>query len=134
MNGITIFGRSPAIWLAAITSVLAVLINLPGSPVDPTMAAWIVTVVSALFAVLEAVAVRPVSVSMLTGVVRTVIAATVLFGISVSPELSGAIVAVVTMAFGLFVNANGTPTHDPAPGFITGSSTGGHAGPTTLRG
>jgi hypothetical protein len=119
-----IFGRYPAAWLAAITSVLAVVSHIPALHVSSTAAAWIITLVSAVFAVLDAASVRPVSVPMLTGVVRTLITAVMLFGVPVSPELAGAIVAAVTWVFALLVTANGTPAIDPAPGFNTSSSTG----------
>jgi hypothetical protein len=115
-----IFGRYPAAWLAAITAVLAVVTNLPGSPVTGEMAAWIVTIASAVFTALEAWLVRPVTVPMLTGAIRTTIAAVVLFGVPISDTLSGAIVAAIAMLFGLMVHANGTPAGDPAPGFVQG--------------
>lgn len=115
-----VFGRNPAAWLAAITAVLAVVTNLPGAPVSGEMAAWVVTVASGLFTALEAWLVRPVAVPMLTGAVRTTIAAVILFGVPISNELSGAVVAAVAMVFGLLVHANGTPAGDPAPGFIQG--------------
>lgn len=113
-----IFGRYPAAWLSAITAVLAVIANIPGSPLSGEMAAWVVTVVSAGFTALEAWMIRPVTVAMLTGAVRTTIAAIVLFGVPISDELSGTIVAAVSMIFGLLVHANGTPAGDPAPGFL----------------
>lgn len=129
-----IFGRYPAAWLSAIVAVLAVVTNVPGSPLTPDMAAWVVTVASALIAVAESVMVRPVTVPMLTGVVRTLVVAVGLFGFEVSAELSGAIVGAITMIFGLLVHANGTPTADPAPGFIAPSAEETHTSRTDLRG
>jgi hypothetical protein len=117
----TLFGRYPAAWLSAITAVLAVVTNLPGSPLSGETAAWVVTIASALFTAYEAWTIRPVTVPMLTGAIRTTIAAVVLFGVPVSNELSGAIVAAVAMVFGLLVHANGTPAADPAPGFLVAS-------------
>ena len=115
-----IFGYYPAAIVAAVQSVLAVVVLLPGSPLSAEAAAWFITVLSAVAVAVEAWLVRPVTVAMLTGAVRTTITAVVLFGepfgVSISEELSGAIVAAVTMVFGLLTHANGTPAIDPAPG------------------
>lgn len=116
-----IFGRYPAAYVAAITAVLAVVTNIPGSPLTGVQAAWFITVLSAVATAYEAWTVRPIAVPMLTGAVRTTIAAVVLFGIPITNELSGLIVAAVTMVFGLLVHGNGTPAADPAPGFLKGS-------------
>lgn len=110
-----LFGYYPATIIAAIQAVLAVVINVPGSPLTPAMAAWVIVALSVVGTALEAWLVRPVSVPMLTGAIRTTIAAAIVFGVHVSPELSGAIVAAVTMVFGLLVHANGTPAIDPDP-------------------
>ncbi len=113
-----IFGYYPAAILAALTAVLAVVTNLPGVPLSGETAAWIVTVASALFTALEAWTVRPVTVPMLSGAVRTTIAAAVLFGVPIDDTLAGSIVAAVAMIFGLLTHNAGTPAIDPAPGFL----------------
>lgn len=117
-----IFGYYPATIIAAVQAVLAVVLNLPASPLSPEAAAWFITVLSAVAVAAEAWTVRPVTVAVLTGAVRTTIAAVLLigepFGFTISPELSGAIVAAVIMIFGLLTHANGTPALDPKPGFL----------------
>lgn len=117
-----IFGYYPATIIAAVQAVLAVVVNLPVSPLSADQAAWFVTILSAVAVAAEAWTVRPVTVAMLTGAVRTTIAAVVLFGIPMSEELSGAIVAAVIMVFGLLTHANGTPAIAPKPGFLRESS------------
>lgn len=123
-----IFGYYPAAIIAAVQSVLAVVVNIPASPLTPTQAAWFITALSAVAIAAEAWTVRPVTVAVLTGAVRTTIAAVLLlgqpFGVTISEELSGAIVAAVIMVFGLLTHANGTPAIDPKPGFLrTGTGT-----------
>lgn len=117
-----IFGYYPAALIAAVQSVLAVVVLLPGSPLSAVQAAWFITGLSAVAVAVEAWTIRPVTVAMLTGAVRTTIAAVVLFGepfgVAVSDEMTGAIVAAVTMVFGLLTHANGTPALDPKPGFL----------------
>jgi hypothetical protein len=108
-----IFGYYPATIIAAITAVLAVLSNLPQSPLTGEQAAWFVTVLSALATAAEAWTVRPRTVSTVVGAVRTTIAAVVLFGLPISDALSGSIVAAVAMIFGLLTHAVGTPAIEP---------------------
>lgn len=116
-KGLTIFGREPIVWLMAIQAVLAIVVNLPGIPLSGETAAWIITIVSALFTAFEAWSVRPVSVAMLTGAVRTSIAAVLLFNVPISDELAGTIVAGVTVVFSLITANSVTPAHDPDPNF-----------------
>lgn len=117
-----IFGYYPATIIAAVQAVLAVVVNLPASPLSADAAAWFVTGLSAVAVAAEAWTVRPMTVAVLTGAVRTTIAAVLMFGepfgFTISPELSGAIVAAVIMVFGLLTHANGTPAIDPKPGFL----------------
>jgi len=117
-----IFGYYPATIIAAVQAVLAVVVNLPASPLSADQAAWFVTILSAVAVAAEAWTVRPVTVAMLTGAVRTTIAAVVLFGVPMNEELSGAIVAAVIMVFGLLTHANGTPAISPKPGFLRESA------------
>lgn len=117
-----IFGYYPATLIAAVTAILAVLVNIPASPLSAEQAAWFVTGLSAIAVAAEAWTVRPITVPILTGAVRTTIAAVVFFGepfgVTISDELSGAIVAAVTMIFGLLTHANGTPAIDPDPRIV----------------
>ncbi len=124
-----IFGYYPATIIAAVTSVLAVVTNLPASPLTGEQAAWFVTVLSALAVTAEAWTVRPRTVSTVVGAVRTTIAAVVLFGLPISDELSGAIVAAVAMIFGLLTHAVGTPAIEPDPRIVQHED----GGPVALR-
>lgn len=117
-----IFGYYPASIIAAIQAVLAVVVNIPASPLSADQAAWFITVLSAVAVAAEAWTIRPITVAVLTGAVRTTIAAVLLFGVPISPELSGTIVAAVIMVFGLLTHANGTPALDPKPGFLRNST------------
>jgi hypothetical protein len=120
-----IFGYYPATLIATITAILAVVTNIPQSPLTGVQAAWFVTVLSVVATAAEAWTVRPITVPVLTGAVRTTIAAVVLFGVPVSDTLAGLIVSAVTMIFGLLVHANGTPAIDPDPRIVQhGANTG----------
>lgn len=119
-----IFGYYPATIIAAVVAVLAVVTNVPGSPLTGEQAAWFVTVLSAVAVAAEAWTVRPRTVSTVVGAVRTTIAAVVLFGLPISDELSGAIVSAVAMVFGLLTHAVGTPAIEPDPHIIQHESDG----------
>lgn len=113
-----IFGRSPAVWLAAIQSVLAILVTLPALGFGEDLAAAVMVVVSALVAVAEAIMARPFVVSALTGAVRTLLVGLVAFGLPLSEATTGALVAALAMVLALVMQPNTTPTGDPAPGFL----------------
>lgn len=119
-GGLKIFGRDPVMWLAAIQSVLAILVTIPvvNSYVTPVLVAWLITGLSAAFTALEAWSVRPVAPAMLSGAVRTTLTALVLFGLPIPETTQGAIVAGVTMLFGFLIANGSTPNVAPDMSFV----------------
>ncbi|MFI6510151.1 hypothetical protein ACIBCT_21305 [Streptosporangium sp. NPDC050855] len=113
-----IFGREPVVWLGAIAAVLAVIVTIPDVGLTAEAAGWIMTIVSGVFAAAEAIMTRPFVVTALTGAVRTVITGFVFFGLPLTEETSGAIVAALNMVLMLVLANSVTPAADPAPGFV----------------
>lgn len=125
---ITIFGRQPVVYLTGLQAILAVVVSIPAIGVDAAMAAWIITLASALLGAVEAWAVRPFNVAAMTVAVRTSAAALVMFGLPIPPDTAGAIVGVGTFVMGLLMWNTVTPKVDPAPGFLTGAVVTGKHG------
>jgi hypothetical protein len=115
-----VFGREPIVWLTGAQSVLAVIVSVPALGVSAETAAWVITAASAVLGALEAWSVRPFTVAAMTAAVRTTAAALILFGLPISPELGGALVAVGTFVLGLLTAGSVTPVADPDPAFTRG--------------
>lgn len=113
-----IFGRYPLIWLAAIQSILAVLVTLPVLGVSQTVATGILVVLSGGFAVWEAVTARPFVIPALVGAMRTVLVGLAGFGLVLPEATLAAVLIALTNVLALVTQPNTTPTVDPAPRFI----------------
>lgn len=113
-----ILGREPIVWLTGAQSVLAVVVSIPALGVSAETAAWTITVASAVLGALEAWSVRPFTVAAMTAAVRTTVTALLLFGLPISPELGGALVAVGTFVLGLLTANSVTPKAAPDPAFL----------------
>lgn len=114
-----ILGRNPLVWLAAIQSVLAVLVTLPSVGLSQEVAGGIMVVVSAAFTAWEAIVTRPFVVSTLVGAVRTLLIGVAAFGIVIPEATLAAFVSALSVVLALVLQPNTTPTADPAPGFNT---------------
>jgi hypothetical protein len=115
-----ILGREPIVWLTGAQSVLAVAVSIPALHISPETAAWIITAASLVLGAVEAWTVRPFTVAAMTAAVRTSATALVMFGVPISPELSGALVALGTFLLGLMTANSVTPKADPDPAFLRG--------------
>lgn len=116
-----IFGREPAAWLHALQAVLAFLVTLPalnGLGLTEEVSGWIMTVAAGVVALLVALATRPMVVSALTGAVQTILTGLVAFGLPLSEQSTGALVAALNVVLMLLLPLGVTPAVDPAPGFV----------------
>lgn len=132
MSGFKIFGREPIEILTGLQALMAFLMVTPfvNAYVTPEFAAWFLTVTSAVFGVIEAFAVRPMTPALMAAAVRTLLTAAALFGVVVSEEFSLALVGLATYVYGKLTRQAVTPVADPAPGFAVGNA----HGRTGLRG
>ncbi|MEV4179955.1 hypothetical protein AB0J28_00730 [Streptosporangium canum] len=123
-----IFGREPVVWLGAIAACLAVFVTIPEVGLTAEAAGWIMTIISGLFALAEAIMTRPIVVTALTGAVRTVLVGFMFFKLPISEETAGMLVAALNAVLMLVLANSVTPAADPAPGFIRSEGAGATAG------
>lgn len=122
-----IFGREPAVILHALQAVLAFLVTLPALNAlgfTPEVSSWVMTVAAGVVAVLVAMATRPFVVSALTGGVQTILTGLVAFGLPLSEQSTGALVAALNVVLMLLMPLGLTPAADPAPGFVRDKNIG----------
>ena|SRR5690242_4764617 len=108
-----IFGREPAVVIAAIGTVITLLaaLNIPG--VSAGAAAALTTFVTAI---IIAVTTRPVAPSLFTAVVAAGAALFTEYGLHVSDPVVAAVSAIVLAGFSLFgIRPQVTPKADPRP-------------------
>lgn len=116
-----IFGREPAVILHALQAVLAFLVTLPALNqlgLTEEVSGWVLTLAAGAVALLVAMATRPVVVSALTGAVQTLLTGFVAFGLPLSEQSSGALIAALNVLLMLLMPLGLTPAVDPAPGFV----------------
>lgn len=113
-----LFGREPVVWLGAISACLAVLVTIPAVHLTAEAAGWIMVIVSGVFAAGEAILTRPFVVTALTGAVRTILTGVMFFGLPISEETAGMLVAALNAVLMLVLANSVTPAADPAPGFV----------------
>lgn len=106
-----IFGREPAVVVAAIGAFLtfAAAVGIPG--LDAGAAAALAALVSA--GVIAATT-RPIAPALFTGVVTAGVAVLAEYGMHVSDEVVGSASALVLALFALLTRAQVTPKADPA--------------------
>lgn len=114
------FKFEPIMWLTSVQSALALAVATPFIHLDPSVAAWLLTLTSAGFAVVEAAMVRPFTPAALAGAIRTLLTAVVLFGFPVTEDFSTALVGFATLVYGLLVRNGVEPKAGPVlvPGTV----------------
>ncbi|MEV4246947.1 hypothetical protein AB0J63_26485 [Streptosporangium canum] len=113
-----ILGREPVVWLGAIAACLAVIVTIPEVGLTAEAAGWIMTIISGLFALAEAIMTRPIVVTALTGAVRTILTGAMFFKLGISEETAGMLVGALNAVLMLVLANSVTPAADPAPGFV----------------
>ncbi len=103
-----LFAYEPAVvaWAVngGVATVLAFLFNL-GAP----QTAAVTTITTALAAIVTAIKARPVSVSLVTGALVTIIEAATAFGFNLPTPVIGAVTAVASAILSLMFRQNLTP-------------------------
>lgn len=108
-----IFGREPAVVIAAIGAFLtfAAAVGIPG--LDAGAAAALTALISAG---IIAATTRPVAPALFTGIVTAGVAVLAEYGMRVSDEVVGAASALVLALFALVARAQVSPARDAGPG------------------
>ena len=108
-----LFGREPAAWVGLLEAALTLLVVLKVLHFTSDQTALVMAVVVALFGVLTAYLTKDTMLGFVIGLVKAVIALFIGFGISVSPELTAALIGFVSVFIGFFQRTQTSP--DPAP-------------------
>jgi hypothetical protein len=110
-----IFGREPALIIAAISAGLSLLVTF-NFGLSAEQAGTIVAVISGVFAAATATITRPIAPSAFTGLVAAVVALFAAYGFSVSAETVGALNAIVLAVLGLLTRGQVSPAATPVKG------------------
>lgn len=110
-----IFGREPTLWLQFIAAVAALLVTFEWDGLSAEQAALWVAALTAVVAAVNAALVRPVAPVAFTGLVAAVAALAVGYGLDVTAEQVGMVQAVTVAGLALLVRDQVTPV-GPATG------------------
>lgn len=122
-----IFGREPVAWLHAMQAVLAFAVTLPALNAlgfTAEVSNWVMTVAAGIVALVVALATRPMVVSALTGAVQTILTGLVAFGLPLSEQSTGALIAALNVVLMLLMPLGLTPAADPDPDFVRAKPVG----------
>lgn len=108
-----IFGREPALIIAAVSAGLSLLVTF-NFGLSAEQAGALVAVISAVFAAATAAITRPIAPSAFTGLVAAVVALLAAYGFEVSAETVGALNALVLATLGLLTRGQVSPASPPA--------------------
>lgn len=107
--------REPALWIAAISAVLGVIVTFGLPWLDDTDATNIVAIVTAGGAVITAIKTKPIAVSAFTGFLATAAVLAAGYGFEVPQNVLGAVQLAVVAITALVARGQITPTADPRP-------------------
>ena len=102
-----IFGREPALWLAALQSLL--MLAAVGTPLTDGQAASIIALISAVGGAVMAWQTRPIAPAAFTGVVTTGVALVAAFGYDVPADVVAGVNAVLVSTLALVVRGEVEP-------------------------
>lgn len=97
-----IFGREPTVYITFIGAVLAYLVTYNIDGLSTVQAAAVMSALSAIVALVNAIVVRPVTPAVVNGAVVALTGLVVAYGFNVTPEQVAALQAIGLAALGLF--------------------------------
>lgn len=98
-----VFGREPAQWLGLLSAAVALFSSLI-FPLDPGQQGALIAVATATFGVAGAIAVSAEKAApLVAGLVQSVLALALAFGLALSPEVQGSIMAFVAAGVGFYL-------------------------------
>ena len=112
MTAPKIFGREPAAWVGLIEAVLMTLLAF-GIGVGQDTFGPIMGVVVAAFGVFTAWATRDTMLGVIVGLAKSVMVLAAVYGLTLSDEQTGALIAVVTMVTSFWQRTQTSPVSDP---------------------
>lgn len=109
-----VFGREPTLVLQFVSASLSLVVAL-GFGLTSAQAALSVAAISAVFGVVNALAVRPIAPAAFTGLIGAVAALVAGFGFHLSDGLIAAVTGLVLTGLAFLTRAQVTPRSDPQP-------------------
>lgn len=104
-----IFGREPTLWIAVINSVVMMGATLGLRWLDNEQAGLIVAGINAVFAAVNAWAVRPISVPVFTYAATSLLSVGAAYGFSVTPEQLAGINSTLVVVLSLITRGQVSP-------------------------
>jgi hypothetical protein len=115
MNVVTprLFGREPALWIAVVQGalILAFTLGVPG--IDGGLAGAVTLVLTAASTAWTALAVKPISPAVFTGVIVALVQLLSRWGLDLSEVQGSSITGFVLLVVTLIVRGQVTPADDP---------------------
>ncbi|MGH2595791.1 MAG: hypothetical protein ACRDH7_07485 [Actinomycetota bacterium] len=108
-----LFGKEPAAWVGLIEATLALAVAVGWLTWTREQTALVLAVVVAVFGVVTAYLTKDTLLGVLVGLTKAVIALVIGFGLTLSPELTAALIAFVTIAVSFFQRTQTGPAEVP---------------------
>lgn len=108
-----IFGREPALWIAALQAALMLLFTLGVPGVDGGLAGAVSLVLTAGASAWTALAVKPISPAVFTGLLIAAVQLGTRWGLDLSEVQIGSITGFVALVVTLVIRGQITPVEDP---------------------
>lgn len=110
-----IFKREPALWIAAISAILGVIVSFGWSGLDDADATNIMALINAGAYFITAIKTRPVALSAFTGLLTTGAILAAGYGFDVPQATLGALQLALVAVVTLVLRGQVTPAADPRP-------------------
>lgn len=107
-----IFGREPALWLAAIQAALTILVGFGFSWLSADQAALWMVAINAVFGTITAFMTRPVAPTVFTHLLAVVATLLAAYGLDLSQELVASVNGLVIAVVMLITRAEISPAED----------------------
>jgi len=115
-----IFGRDPALWLAAIQAVLSILVGFQWDSLSATQASLWMAAINAVLTVVTAWMIAPVSPVVYTGLFSALAALGAAYGLHLSQEMVGSVNVAVVAVLTLITRAQISPVLDASKTGVLG--------------
>jgi hypothetical protein len=111
-NQVTVFGREPTIWLGVIEALLATItafgLGTRWGLTQDTYGIWVV-LLAAIFGVLTAWLTKDTMLGVVLGLVKAIIAFIAIYGLSLTDQQTGAVIALTPLLLSLFQRTQTSP-------------------------
>lgn len=109
-----IFGREPAAWIGLIEALVTLILVLWPGLVSATMIALIMAVITAGLGFYTAWVTKDTMLGVTIGLLKAILALAAGFGLHLTADQTGAVIALVTVVLGLFQRTQTSPIPDPS--------------------